>query len=246
MVNGKETFPLVPVAVGLYSTAFNIFNTAILFPFIGVFERVLSQVGHTSPRTSEDFSQPRYLDPGLLKDLAKGVPAIQRETARYLEAAGLFLAIARGMPTAPGRCRGALRRASTCSAATSGNYTASMFDPNMPLQQADLIASLIEEEDLTASLGETLYQVARRVERQPFSAARPGTGERDPRPDRRRHAGDHAGDAGYDAGFGRGRTAPAGAAGAARALPEAGRRPALGRTRRDPDAARQRRARVLS
>ncbi|MGL5139727.1 MAG: Na/Pi cotransporter family protein, partial [Beijerinckiaceae bacterium] len=26
LVNGKETFPLVPVAVGLYSTAFNIFN----------------------------------------------------------------------------------------------------------------------------------------------------------------------------------------------------------------------------
>ena len=28
VVDGKETFPLVPVAVGLYSTAFNIFNTA--------------------------------------------------------------------------------------------------------------------------------------------------------------------------------------------------------------------------
>ncbi len=26
--DGKETFPLVPVAVGLYSTGFNIFNTA--------------------------------------------------------------------------------------------------------------------------------------------------------------------------------------------------------------------------
>ena len=36
--------------------------------------------------------------------------------------------------------------------------------------KAELLASLIEEEDLTASLGETLYQVARRVERQPFSA----------------------------------------------------------------------------
>jgi phosphate:Na+ symporter len=32
-----------------------------------------------------------------------------------------------------------------------------------------LVASLIEEEDFSASLGETLYQIARRVERQPFS-----------------------------------------------------------------------------
>jgi Na+/Pi-cotransporter len=43
--NGKETFPLVPAAVGIYSAGFNIFNTAVLFPFIGVFERVLSRIG---------------------------------------------------------------------------------------------------------------------------------------------------------------------------------------------------------
>ena len=41
--DGHETFPLVPVAVGVYSTAFNVFNTILLFPFVGVFERVLSQ-----------------------------------------------------------------------------------------------------------------------------------------------------------------------------------------------------------
>jgi phosphate:Na+ symporter len=39
----------------------------------------------------------------------------------------------------------------------------------MPHPQADLLASLIEEEDWTASLGETLHQIARRFERQQFS-----------------------------------------------------------------------------
>ena len=60
VVNGKETFPLVPVAVGLYSTAFNIFNTALLFPFISVFERVLSRVGHHTSEDKEDYSTTRY------------------------------------------------------------------------------------------------------------------------------------------------------------------------------------------
>ena len=50
MRDGKETFPLVPVAVGLYSTSFNIFNTLLLFPFVSVFERVLSRIGHTVGR----------------------------------------------------------------------------------------------------------------------------------------------------------------------------------------------------
>ena len=65
VVDGKETFPLVPVAVGLYSTVFNIFNTALMFPFISVFDRVLSRIGHSELDDVEDYSQPRYLDPSL-------------------------------------------------------------------------------------------------------------------------------------------------------------------------------------
>jgi phosphate:Na+ symporter len=168
VVNGKETFPLVPVAVGLYSTAFNIFNTAVMFPFVGVFERVLSRIGHHVSEETEDYSQARYLDSSLLKDLPKGVSAIQRETYRYLEAAGLFLAIARGVPTAPDDAEKHFNSIDVLSRDIR-EYTAHMLEPNMPYPQADLVASLIEEEDWTAGLGETLYQVARRIERQKFS-----------------------------------------------------------------------------
>jgi phosphate:Na+ symporter len=171
VVNGKESFPLVPVAVGLYSTAFNLFNTALLFPFVNVFERVLSRIGHHASEDKEDYSACRYLDPRLLKDLPKGVGAIQQETVRYLEAANLFLAIARRVPTAPEDAEKHFGSIDVLSRDIR-NYTASMFDPNMPFQQANLIGSLIEEEDWTASLGETLYQVARRIERQTF--AKPG------------------------------------------------------------------------
>lgn len=170
LVNGKETFPLVPVAVGLYSTAFNIFNTVLMFPFIGVFDRVLSGIGRHASEDTEDYSQARYLDAGLLKDLPKGVSAIQRETARYLEAAGLFLAIARGTPSAPDDAEKHFSSIDVLSRDIR-EYTAHMLNPNMPYPQADLVASLIEEEDWTASLGETLYQVARRIERQKFTKA---------------------------------------------------------------------------
>jgi phosphate:Na+ symporter len=167
LVNGKETFPLVPVAVGLYSTAFNIFNTLLLFPFISVFDRVLSRVGHHTSEDQEDYSAARYLDSRLVKDLPKGVGAIQQETVRYLEAAGLFLAIARGVPSAPEDAEKHFNSIDILSRDIR-QFTANMFDPHMPFRQADLVASLIEEEDWTASLGETLYQVARRIERQTF------------------------------------------------------------------------------
>ena len=167
MINGKETFPLVPVAVGIYSTAFNIFNTVILFPFIGVFDRVLSKIGHSSLEDVEDYSQPRFLDPRVASDPAQAVPAVQRETGRYLEAAALFLAIAKKVKDAPDKVDEHAAAIDILNREIR-SYTSMMFSPDMPFARADLVASLIEEEDYTASLGETLYQIARRVERQPF------------------------------------------------------------------------------
>src|ERR1700754_4194752 len=101
IVNGKETFPLVPVAVGLYSTFFNVFNTLLLFPFVGVFERVLSRVGHTEAEDAEDYSTPKFLDRKLASDFARAIPAVQQETARHLQAGAMFLDIARSSKKAP-------------------------------------------------------------------------------------------------------------------------------------------------
>jgi phosphate:Na+ symporter len=169
-VNGKDTFPLVPVAIGLYSTFFNIFNTALLFPFVGVFERVLLQVGKDVSDDFEDYSTPRHLNPTYARDPSQALPAIQRETARYLDAAVLFLDIAKGHPNAPDDSIEHSKAIDVLSREIR-QYTAGLFDPNMPHDRADLVASLIEEEDFTANLGESLYQIARRVERHPFSDA---------------------------------------------------------------------------
>jgi phosphate:Na+ symporter len=167
LVNGKETFPLVPVAVGLYSTFFNIFNTALLFPFVGVFERVLSKVGHRDEEDIEDYSSPKYLDRAFVGDLVKAVPAVQQETERHLAAGAKFLAIARGAKDAPADI-GAHHAAADILSRDIRSYSASLFRDDMPYEQADLVASLIEEADFTAALAESLHQVARRVKREPF------------------------------------------------------------------------------
>lgn len=169
VVDGKETYPLVPLAVGIYSTAFNIFNVLLLFPFIGVFERVLSRVGHTSDEDVEDYSQPRYLDPRHTGNLVEGVPAVQRELGRYLQATALFIDIARGKDDAPDSAMEHYQASDVLNREIR-RYTAEMFKADLTYARSDLLASLIEEEDFTASLGETLYQVARRVERQDFGA----------------------------------------------------------------------------
>ncbi|TWG98467.1 phosphate:Na+ symporter [Mesorhizobium sp. J18] len=168
MIDGKETFPLVPVAVGLYSTVFNIFNTALLFPFVGVFERVLSRIGHTAAEDVEDYSLPKFLDRQIADDFAKAVPAVQQETARHLQAGAMFLNIARGDKKAPSD-PGEHYLATDILSRDIRSYTANLMKEDLPYEQLDLIASLIEEADFTAALTESMHQVARRVKREKFS-----------------------------------------------------------------------------
>lgn len=167
MVDGKETYPLVPVAIGVYSTAFNIFNTLLLFPFVGVFEKYLSRIGHTQAEDIEDYSTPKYLDRAFSNDLLKAVPAVQQETLRDLQAGVVFLDIARGAKNAP-KDPGEHYAAVDILNRDIRAYSASLFKEDMPYDQQDLVASLIEEADFTASLAEALHQVARRVKREKF------------------------------------------------------------------------------
>lgn len=169
VVDGKETFPLVPVAIGVFSTAFNVFNTLLLFPFIAVFDRVLSRIGRTASEDVEDYSVPKYLRRDLVGDLKASVPAVQQETQRHLKAGSLFLDIARGVKTAPSD-PGEHYAATDILSRDIRTFSASLFKDEMPFEQQDLVASLIEEADFSASLADTLHQVARRVKREKFTA----------------------------------------------------------------------------
>ena len=99
VVNGKETFPLVP---GRGRPVFDGVQHLQHSPPVPVHQRVRPRaVAGRPPHVGGQrglFARRAILDARLLKDLPKGVGAIQQETVRYLEAAGLFLAIARAYP----------------------------------------------------------------------------------------------------------------------------------------------------
>lgn len=169
IVDGEEAFPLVPVAVGLFSIFFNIFNVVILFPFVGTFERVLMRIGHSGDDI-EDYSLPKYLDRKAIEDFNRAVPAMRQEVARALEGSRMFLDSARGKGTN-------MKKTAEHSAAIDAlsreirAYSAQLFHGERTREQMDLVASMIEEADFTGSLNESLYQIARRIERDQFSPA---------------------------------------------------------------------------
>jgi phosphate:Na+ symporter len=167
--DGKESFPLVPVAVGLYSIGFNIFNALLLFPFIDVFEKVLLKIGHTAIDDEEDYSVPRFLKPAATADFVTGVAAIQQEMVRYTDAARRFLISARQQAGGTANPDELYVRLDALNRSIR-RYTSSMLEkPQLSMAQTDLLASLIEEEDFTASLADSLYQMTRRVLRQKYT-----------------------------------------------------------------------------
>ena len=110
IVDGAETFPLVPVAVGIYSTAFNIFNTLLLFPFIGIFDRILSRIGHSAADDVEDYSTPRFLDPRHRDNLPQAVPAVQQRARPLSGSGGPVPGDRARLAVEAGQSAGALRR----------------------------------------------------------------------------------------------------------------------------------------
>ncbi|MTB70862.1 Na/Pi cotransporter family protein [Arsenicicoccus sp. MKL-02] len=170
VVDGQETYPLVPVAVGMFSIFFNIFNVLILFPFVSTFERVLSRIGHTDAEDAEDYAEPKYLDRSLLGDFPRAVGAVRAESGRVLEAGALFIAMARGEKQAPKDTAEHWEATDSLSREIRA-YSAELFTDDLDRTQMDLVGSLIEEVDFTTSLADSLHQIARRVERDDFSPA---------------------------------------------------------------------------
>ena len=84
-----------------------IFNTLLLFPFVGVFERVLSRVGRTAAEDIEDYSMPKYLKRELSATSPRRCPPCSRRPS----------AISR-----PARCSSTSRAASKTAPSDPGEH----------------------------------------------------------------------------------------------------------------------------
>ena len=144
---------------------------------------------------------------------------MQKESGRFLEGVAEFLAITRSAPKTSDEVVAHYVALDRLSREIRG-YTAEMLQPNLPPHQADMLASLLEEEDWTASLGETLFQIARRAEREKFWP-RPGISQGHTRRGGDGDAGHHAQWRRRGAGLGIGSRTSARDTGAARSLPQA-------------------------
>src|SRR3712207_4435887 len=101
----------------------------------------------------------------MLGDLPRAGPAAQQENTQHLEGSRLQLATARGGKDAV-KDSEEHRAALDMLNRDIRGFASRLLVPGLPPARSDLVASLIEEADFAASLGETLHQIARRVKRE--------------------------------------------------------------------------------
>lgn len=165
MVNGAETFPLVPIAIATYSTGFNIFNTALMLPFVPLLARLLARVGQGAV-DEDDLALPRYLSAKTLREPEVAVALLVKEQQRWLDAVPRHLAFARG-PHSPAAA--ALGKALASLGREVDDFAAALLKLEMPAETAARMIRVLQEKDYARSLAQKVGELAQATAGAPLS-----------------------------------------------------------------------------
>lgn len=84
-VSAFSSATAIPVALSMFHTAFNIFNTVILIWFIPIIVRMVSWMVPAVEETEPDIDQPKYLNETALRYPQTAISALIKETKRLFE-----------------------------------------------------------------------------------------------------------------------------------------------------------------
>ncbi len=192
MVDGKETYPLVPVAIGLYSTGVQHLQHAAAVPLHrGVREIPVPRRPYRSRRHrglfDAEISRSRFLGRSCRRPSR---PCSRRRCATSRPAP--CSSTSRAAPNPPRRTPASTSSRSTSSTAISAPIPASLFREDMPYDQLDLVASLIEEGRLHRQPRRIAASGRAAGEARDLRQAGPGDRRRRAAEARPRDAADHA------------------------------------------------------
>ncbi|WP_109108866.1 Na/Pi symporter [Azospirillum sp. TSO35-2] len=173
--DGTAGYPLVPIAIATYSTGFNIFNTAVMLPFVPLMARLLSRVGRKAD-DQEDLSLPRYLFAKALDEPESAVRMLEKEQDRYQQALGRLIAAARPEDGGKGGREG-IRAAATVHAALGslgreiGDFADRLCKRALPAPLVAILMRVLQAQDQSRALETQLHAFAQETAGTPLSPA---------------------------------------------------------------------------
>lgn len=165
--DGTVSHPLVPIAIATYSTGFNVFNTAVMLPFVPLMARLLSRVG-AGQGADDDLSLPKFLFARAVEEPESGLRLLEKEQARYRAALAPLLASLRAGADG-GRRADALHSALAALGKEIDGFGAALCTRNPPPPLVPVLMATLQAQDHARTLERQLYDFTRELGGAPLS-----------------------------------------------------------------------------
>lgn len=165
--DGTVSHPLVPIAIATYSTGFNVFNTAVMLPFVPLMARLLSRVG-AGQGADDDLSLPKFLFARAVEEPESGLRLLEKEQARYRAALAPLLASLRAGADG-GRRADALHAALAALGKEIDGFGAALCTRNPPPPLVPVLMATLQAQDHARTLERQLYDFTRELGGAPLS-----------------------------------------------------------------------------
>ncbi|SMH60150.1 Na/Pi cotransporter family protein [Azospirillum agricola] len=168
--------PLVPIAIASYSTGFNVFNTAVMLPFVPLMARILSKVGQGQGEDDE-LSVPRHLFAKALEEPETAVRLLEREQVRFQQALPALLSAARFEGSRPDESRKAGVRAAALHTALGSlareidDFAGNLCKRPIPPPLVPVLMRVLQSQDHGRALERHLFDFTRELGGEPLSPA---------------------------------------------------------------------------
>jgi phosphate:Na+ symporter len=171
---GAVSYPLVPIAIATYSTGFNIFNTAVMLPFVPLMARLLSRIGQGKAE-DEDLSLPKYLFARAVEEPESALSLLEKEQTRYRAALAQLLATLRtGDGTDDAKQAGraaALHAALGALSKEMDGFVGNLCKRALPPPLAPILMRVLQAQDHARALERHLFDFTQELGARPLSDA---------------------------------------------------------------------------
>lgn len=167
--DGTIAYPLVPIAIASYSTGFNIFNTAVMLPFVPLMARMLSKVGQGQGEDDE-LSVPKHLFAKALEEPETAVRLLEREQVRFQRAMPSLLAAARAEDAKRAITKAATLHASLGALAREiDGFATNLCKRPIPPPLVSVLMRVLQSQDHSRALERHLFDFGRELGGEPLS-----------------------------------------------------------------------------
>ena len=167
--DGAQTFPYAMAGVAIFSTAFNLINTLILFPAVPLLVRVVTALAPDTP-ADQEIGRAHYIFPDAAKEPETALDLVEQEQRRLVRQLSKYMDHARSAAaSSPSDTQ--LHLSVTALGREIESFLRELAEKDLLASQSARLLRLMQHQELISSLEANLNQLVTSIKTTPTSEA---------------------------------------------------------------------------